>query len=328
MLNRRLSVAPMMDYTDRHDRYFLRLISRQALLYTEMVTTGAVLHGDCQRLLAFDPMEHPLALQLGGSEPLELARCARIAEELGYDEVNLNAGCPSDRVQSGRFGACLMAEPDLVAECMSAMKEAVAIPVTIKTRIGIDDRDSYSQLTHFVDRIAAAGCQVFIIHARKAWLQGLSPKENREIPPLRYQVVYRLKNDFPDLNIIINGGITDLNQAGHHLQFVDGAMIGRAAYHNPYLLAPVDQGFFGAATPPLTRHQVIEYFLPYVERQLTRGNRLGSMTRHILGLFQGQPGARAWRRHLSENAHRPGARVEVIIGALRQLPEPYTAPAL
>lgn len=328
MLNRRLSVAPMMDYTDRHDRYFLRLISRQVLLYTEMVTTGAVLHGDYQRLLAFDPMEHPVALQLGGSDPLELARCARIVEELGYDEVNLNAGCPSDRVQSGRFGACLMAEPELVAECMRAMKEAVDIPVTIKTRIGINDQDSYSQLAYFVDRIAAAGCQVFIIHARKAWLRGLSPKENREIPPLCYEVVYRLKNDFPDLDIIINGGITDLIQAGHHLQFVDGAMIGRAAYHNPYLLAPVDQGFFGATTSALTRHQVIEHFLSYVERQLIRGTRLSSMTRHILGLFQGQPGARSWRHQLSENAHRPGAGVEVITGALTRIPELNPADAL
>ena len=320
-LNRRLAVAPMLDWTDRHCRYFLRLLSRPTLLYTEMVTTGAALHGDRERLLAYDPAEHPLALQLGGCDPGELARCARIAADFDYDEVNLNVGCPSDRVQSGRFGACLMAEPDLVADCVAAMRTTVNLPVTVKTRIGIDDRDSYEALTDFVGRVASGGCEVFIIHARKAWLRGLSPKENREIPPLRYDIVYRLKRDFPDLTIILNGGLRNLDQAEDELRRVDGVMIGRAAYENPYLLADADRRFFGSDTPLPSRHQVIRAFLPYVENQLQQGTPLHCMTRHVLGLFQGIPGARAWRRHLSEHAHRRGAGVEVLEAALRQIPE-------
>lgn len=320
-LDRQVAVAPMLDWTDRHCRYFLRLLSRHTLLYTEMVTTGAALHGDRERLLAHDPAEHPLALQLGGSDPAELARCARIAADFGYDEVNLNVGCPSDRVQSGRFGACLMAEPDLVADCVAAMRAAVVLPVTVKTRIGIDDRDSYAELVDFVDRVANGGCEVFIIHARKAWLSGLSPKENREIPPLRHDVVYRLKRDFPSLTIILNGGLTALDQIADSLQQVDGVMIGRAAYENPYLLADVDRRFFGSSAPSPSRQQIIRALLPYVETQLQRGTPLHCMTRHVLGLFQGIPGARAWRRYLSEHAHRRGAGVEVLEAALRQIPE-------
>lgn len=325
-LNRLLSVAPMMACTDRHQRFFMRLISRHVLLYTEMVTTAALRHGDRERLLAFDPAEHPLALQLGGSEPAALAECARSAESRGYDEVNLNVGCPSDRVQSGRFGACLMAEPELVAECVAAMRAAVGIPVTVKTRIGIDDRDSYEALAHFVTCVAAAGCRTFVIHARKAWLNGLSPKENREIPPLRYDVVYRLKQDFPALEIVLNGGLTCLEQVVEHLQALDGAMIGRAAYHDPYLLAPVDRRFFEATHMPRSRHRVVAAFLPYVERELARGVPLTAMTRPLLGLFQRLPGARAWRRHLSGQAHRRGAGVEVIEQALAQVPEPADRP--
>ena len=320
-LNRRLAVAPMLDWTDRHCRYFLRLLSRPTLLYTEMVTTGAALHGDRERLLAYDPAEHPLALQLGGCDPGELARCARIAADFGYDEVNLNVGCPSDRVQSGRFGACLMAEPELVADGVAAMRTTVNLPITVKTRIGIDDRDSYEALTDFVGRVASGGCEVFIIHARKAWLRGLSPKENREIPPLRYDIVYRLKRDFPDLTIILNGGLRNLDQAEDELRRVDGVMIGRAAYENPYLLADADRRFFGSDTPLPSRHQVIRAFLPYVETQLQQGTPLHCMTRHVLGLFQGIPGARAWRRYLSEYACRRGTGVEVLEAALRQIPE-------
>ena len=319
--DRRIAVAPMLDWTDRHCRYFLRLLSQHTLLYTEMVATGAALHGERERLLAYDPAEHPLALQLGGCDPGELARCARIAAEFGYDEVNLNVGCPSDRVQSGRFGACLMAEPDLVADGVAAMRAAVDLPVTVKTRIGIDECDSYEALTDFVGRVAGGGCEVFIVHARKAWLHGLSPKENREIPPLRYDLVYRLKQDFPDLTIILNGGLRTLDQAKDELRRVDGVMIGRAAYENPYLLAGVDRRFFGSDAPPPSRYQVIRAFLPYVEKQLQQGTPLHCMTRHVLGLFQGIPGARAWRRHLSEHAHRRGAGVEVLEGALRQIPE-------
>lgn len=320
-LDRRIAVAPMLDWTDRHCRYFLRLLSRHTLLYAEMVTTGAVLRGNRERLLAYDPAEHPLALQLGGSDPGELARCARLAADAGYDEVNLNVGCPSDRVRSGRFGACLMAEPELVADCVAAMRAAVDLPVTVKTRIGIDDRDSYDELTDFIGRVAGGGCEIFIVHARKAWLSGLSPKENREIPPLHYAVVHQLKRDFPDLTIILNGGLTDLDQVADQLRQVDGVMIGRAAYENPYLLAEVDRRFFDSGTPPPSRHQVIRAFLPYVETQLQRGTPLHCMTRHVLGLFQGIPGARAWRRHLSEHAHRRGAGVEVLDAALRWVPE-------
>ena len=314
-LDRRLSVAPMLDWTDRHCRYFLRLITRRTLLYTEMVTTGALIHGDRERHLGFDPAEHPLALQLGGSSPADLAACARMAEDRGYDEVNLNVGCPSDRVQNGRFGACLMAEPILVAECVAAMKEAVAVPVTVKTRIGIDHRDSYEDLTGFVAAVTAAGCDALIVHARKAWLQGLSPRENREVPPLRYDVVERLKDDFPALPIAINGRVTTLAQAGALLTRLDGVMIGREAYQNPWVLAGADRVIFGDSNPPPSSHGVLEDYIPYVEQNLSAGIPLNAMTRHILGLFQGRPGARAWRRHLSESAHLPGAGIEVLRAA-------------
>jgi tRNA-dihydrouridine synthase A len=314
----RFSVAPMLDWTDRHCRFFHRLISRQALLYTEMITTGALLYGDRQRFLQFDPCEHPLALQLGGSEPAALAACAKIAEDFGYDEVNLNVGCPSDRVQNGRFGACLMAEPELVAESIAAMRKAVAIPVTVKSRIGIDDRDTYAELAHFIGTVAGAGCKTFIVHARKAWLQGLSPKQNREVPPLRYDVVYQLKRDFPQLQIVLNGGITTLEQAEETLRHgIDGVMMGREAYHNPYILAEVDRRLFGSKTDVTTRTEVIEKLLPYIEEQLAEGVRLHSITRHILGLFHGEPGARSWRRHLSEHAVKSGADVSVVREALK-----------
>ena len=328
MLDRLIAVAPMLDWTDRHYRYFIRLLSRHTLLYTEMVTTGAILRGDRERLLAHDPAEYPLALQLGGSDPAELARCARIATDWGYDEINLNVGCPSDRVQSGRFGACLMAEPDLVAACVAAMRAATDLPVTVKTRIGIDERDSYQELADFVRRVAAGGCTVFIVHARKAWLSGLSPKENREIPPLRYEVVHQLKRDFPELTIVLNGGLTTLEQVTEQLRQVDGVMIGRAAYENPYLLAEVDRRFFGSSAPPPNRHQVVRALLPYLEDRLRAGTPLQCMTRPILGLFQGIPGARAWRRVLSERAWRHGAGVEVVEAALERVVETDRAPQI
>lgn len=315
-LSRKLSVAPMMDWTDRHERAFLRAISQRTLLYTEMVTTGAILHGDRDRFLAFEAMEHPVALQLGGSAPADLAFSAREGEARGFDEINLNLGCPSDRVQRGRFGACLMTEPDLVADCVAAMIEAVDVPVTVKTRIGVDDVDSYAALAGFVEKIATTGCRSFTIHARKAWLSGLSPKENREVPPLRYEVVYDLKRDFPELEVVLNGGVQSLDEAEAHLEKADGVMIGRAAYQSPYILAEADRRLFGEAAAPKSREQVVADFLPYVERQLTQGVPLKSITRHMLGLFNGLPGARAWRRHLAEQAHRPGAGPEVIEAAL------------
>lgn len=308
----RFCVAPMIDWTDRHERFFLRRMSRHARLYTEMITTSAIIHGDRERLLGYDPSEHPVALQLGGSHPNELAYCAQVGEALGYDEINLNVGCPSDRVQSGRFGACLMAEPQLVAEGIAAMQAAVNVPVTVKCRIGIDDMEDYTDLQHFVDTVATAGCRVFIVHARKAWLQGLSPKENREIPPLKHELVYRLKADFPSLTVVINGGIENLSQCDTHLQHCDGVMLGRAVYHNPYLLAGVDQHLFGSASDFQRRSQVIAELLPYIDAQLDNGVRLSHMTRHILGLFHGLPGGRLFRRHISENAHKPGADSQVL----------------
>lgn len=311
-----VAVAPMMDWTDRHCRYFHRRISRHAVLYTEMVTTGAVLHGDRERLLGFDAAEHPVVLQLGGSEPDDLAEAVRIGEGYGYDAFNLNCGCPSDRVQRGMFGACLMAEPDLVARCVEAMARATDRPVTVKCRIGIDDRDGYEDLRRFVDVVADAGCGHFIVHARKAWLQGLSPKQNREVPPLRHADVHRLKAERPDLRIDINGGILDLDAAAAQTAHVDGVMIGRAAYQNPYILADVDGRFGGESGPPPARETVVEAMLPYVRDELARGVRLSAITRHMLGLFQGRPGARAWRRHLSENAHRADAGVDVLTDAL------------
>ncbi|MCS3902513.1 tRNA-dihydrouridine synthase A [Methylohalomonas lacus] len=318
-LNRKIAVAPMMQHTDRHCRYLLRLISRHTLLYTEMVTSGALLHGDRARFLNFDAAEHPLALQLGGSEPQELAECAAIAEDWGYDEVNLNIGCPSDRVQSGRFGACLMAEPQRVADCVAAMRARTRLPVTVKTRIGIDDRDRYQDLLDFIEPVRAAGCSVFIVHARKAWLQGLSPKENRSKPPLHYDRVHQLKREFPDLTIVINGGIETLAAAQAQLEHVDGVMIGRAAYNNPYILAAADRLIDDDAAAEPNRRTIVEQFRDYADRHLAQGVRLHQMTRHLMGLFQGQPGARAFRRVLSEQGQRPGAGIEVIETAIRQV---------
>ncbi|GMQ87294.1 MAG: tRNA dihydrouridine(20/20a) synthase DusA [Gammaproteobacteria bacterium] len=318
-----VSVAPMMEWTDRHCRYFLRLISRHVRLYTEMVTSSALLHGDPDYLLAYHASERPLAVQLGGSEPDQLASCARYAEQAGFAEINLNVGCPSDRVQSGRFGACLMLEPERVAACVVAMRETVSIPVTVKTRIGVDEQDSYEELSRFVAILIEAGLECLIVHARKAWLTGLSPKQNREVPPLRYAWVYQIKKDFPLLEVHINGGIKTLDAVKDHLEQVDGAMIGREAYHNPWLLADVDRRFAGDADSVADRHQVIGRFLPYVEDELSGGVRLQQMTRHILGLFQGQPGARAWRRYISEHAHQAGAGTEVIERALRYVSPVY-----
>lgn len=317
-MNRLISIAPMMDWTDRHCRYFLRLITRYSPLYTEMLTSGAVLHGDRNRLLSFTEEEHPIAIQLGGSDPGDLAECATIVTDYGYDEINLNVGCPSDRVQSGRFGACLMAEPELIADCVQRMKLATHLPVTVKTRLGIDERDSYDDLCHFIDTVQQAGCQTFILHARKAWLNGLSPKENREIPPLRYNVVYQIKQDFPKLEIIINGGIKTLAEIDTHLQHTDGVMIGREAYHNPYFLAEVDKVYFNNKQPPVSRQEVMNQFIEYASQQLQYGVALKHMSRHILGLFQGQPGAKKWRRYISEHAHQPNASTQVIRQALRE----------
>ena len=307
----------MMEWTDRHCRYFLRLISRRTFLYTEMVTADAVLYGNRERVLGFSPQEHPVGLQLGGSDPVKLAKAARIGADYGYDEINLNIGCPSDRVQSGRFGACLMAEPDLVAESVAAMGEASGLPVTVKCRIGIDDQDAEASLDRFIDRVAKAGCRSFIVHARKAWLKGLSPKENRDVPPLDYGRVYRLKQCRPDLEIVLNGGIESLARAEPHLPQVDGVMLGRAAYADPYLLAEVDGALFGSNETPPSRLDVLDRFVPYVEAELSRGARLNQMTRHILGLFHGQPRARAFRRHLAENAHLEGAGIEALLAARR-----------
>ena len=312
----------MLDWTDRHCRYFLRLLSRHTLLYTEMVTTGALIHGEPERFLRFDPAEHPIALQLGGADPQNMARCARMGADRGYDEININVGCPSDRVQNGRFGACLMAEPRLVADCVAAMKDTVAVPVTVKTRIGIDDRDSYGELLDFAGTLTDAGCDALIVHARKAWLAGLSPKENRDIPPLRYDLVEQLKRDLPNQTIAINGGIKTLDETAVFLETLDGVMIGREAYHNPWILTEADRLIFGDDRRAPTRNAVLDAFLPYVERELAGGTPLSAMSRHILGLFQGQPGARAWRRHLSEQAHRPGAGVEVLTAKLPPEPQP------
>jgi tRNA-dihydrouridine synthase A len=315
----RFCVAPMMDWTDRHDRYFLRLISRRARLYTEMITTGALIHGDRARFLRFDPVEHPVALQLGGSEPDALARCAEAGAAAGYDEVNLNCGCPSDRVQEGRFGACLMQEPQRVAAGVAAMRRAAGVPVTVKCRIGVDDSEDYAFLRRFVETVAAAGGDTFIVHARKAWLSGLSPKENREIPPLNYDAVYRLKQDLPALRIVVNGGIRTLDACAEHLRHVDGVMLGREAYENPWLLADADRRFFGDAPAPARREQVVRRLLPYVERELAAGTPLAHMTRHVLGLYRGQPGARAFRRVLSQQACRPGAGIDVLEAALAEV---------
>ena len=302
--SRRFSVAPMMDWTDRHCRFFLRLLSKNALLYTEMVTTGALINGDAERFLRHDEIEHPLALQLGGSTPADLAVCARMAQEAGYDEVNLNVGCPSDRVQNNMIGACLMAHPALVADCVKAMRDAVSIPVTVKHRIGINGRDSYAQLCDFVGTVRDAGCTSFTVHARIAILEGLSPKENRDIPPLRYDVAAQVKKDFPELEIILNGGIKTLEQCQEHLQVFDGVMLGREAYHNPYILAEVDQQLFGSTDPVITRAQALSLLRPYIAAHIAAGGAMHHITRHILGLGQGFPGARRFRQLLSVDIHK------------------------
>ena len=315
-LSHRFCVAPMMDWTDRHDRVFLRQLSEHTLLYTEMVTSAALKHGDAQYLLQHSQDEHPVALQLGGSNPVELAEAAVLAEQAGYDEINLNVGCPSDRVQSGAFGACLMAEPELVAKCVSNMMTSVSLPVTVKCRIGIDDRDSQAELEDFIGTVADAGCGTFIVHARKAILSGLSPKENREIPPLKYNSVFAVKQAFPDLSIIINGGIKTLHDAEALLKKTDGVMLGREAYQNPFILNEVDAVFFGAATNAQTRTEGLQKFIPYIEEELERGTPLHNMTRHILGLYKGQKGGKKFRRHLSENSYKKAADIGVLLDAI------------
>jgi tRNA-dihydrouridine synthase A len=317
--NHLLSVAPMMDRTDRHFRYFMRQITRRTLLYTEMVTSAAIMHGDRYRLLGFSAAEKPLALQVGGDDPQALALCAQIAADMGYDEINLNVGCPSDRVQSGNFGACLMAQPERVAECVAAMGQAASIPVTVKHRIGIDECDAYEDMVRFVKVVAAAGCDRFSVHARKAWLQGLSPKENRDVPPLRYADVYRLKQDFPDLVIEINGGIQTLAQAQDHLRFVDAVMMGRAAYDNPFLFATADRMIYGEESEVLTPEAIVDRMLPYVAKWTEQGLKLHKITRHILQLFAGQPGSRQWKRCLTERSSEVGAGIEVVQDALAQV---------
>jgi len=314
----RFSVAPMMDWTDRHCRYFHRLLSRRARLYTEMLTTGAVIHGDRARLMAFDPFEQPVAMQLGGAEPAALAKAANIVEKFGYAEVNLNVGCPSDRVQNGAFGACLMREPALVGDCVKAMKDAVSIPVTVKCRIGVDDQEEHA-LFALTEACVESGADALFVHARKAWLKGLSPKENRDVPPLDYPLVHRLKRALPDVPIAINGGLTRMAEMQEQLQFVDGVMIGRAAYHDPALLLDVDPQLFGQPAPAADLFEAVDAFLPYVERQLARGERLAAMTRHLLGLFVGMPGARSFRRRLALEAVAPGAGVETLLEAVGEV---------
>jgi len=310
----RMSVAPMMDWTDRHCRYFHRLLSPRARLYTEMVTSAALVRGRQQRLLEHSQQEHPLALQLGGSDPLELAQAAHEGAAAGYDEINLNVGCPSDRVQAGRFGACLMREPELVGECVKAMRDVVAVPVTVKCRIGVDDQDDYAGLQHFTEIMLEAGVGVLVVHARKAWLQGLSPKENRDIPPLDYERVYRLKREFPQLVVVINGGVTTVEQVQTHLANIDGVMLGRAAYHDPYFLAQVEHALYAEPLP--RRDEVLHRMRPYVEAELARGTALKHISRHLLGLYQGEPGARRFRRTISEGAHLPGADWSLLERAL------------
>lgn len=316
MIDRKFCVAPMLDWTDRHCRYFLRLISQHSVLYTEMITTGAIIYGDTDYHLQMDSFEHPVALQLGGSSPTDLAKACVLASKYDYAEINLNCGCPSDRVQNGMFGAVMMKNAQVTADCMAAMRDAVDLPVTVKHRIGVDDFDSYEFLCDFVGTVAETGCQTFLVHARKAWLKGLSPKQNREVPELNYDRVYQLKQDFPDLEIIINGGVTDLEQSKQHLERLDGVMVGREAYTNPYLLASVDQQFYGSNAPIKSREKIAEEFLNYVDNELAKGTRLQAMTRHILGLYHGMPGARQFRRHISENAYKPGATIDVLTTAL------------
>ena len=315
-LPHRFSVAPMMQRTDRHFRYLARLFSKHCLLYTEMLTTGALLHGDASRFLAFNDCEHPVALQLGGNDPSAMADCAELGEIHGYDEVNINVGCPSDRVQNGMIGACLMAKPELVANCVRAMREKVKIPVTVKSRIGIDQQDRYEDLYAFVSEIANAGCETFIVHARKAWLQGLSPRQNRELPPIKYDLVYRLKEQFPSLTIVINGQIQSIDEALGHLQYVDGVMVGRKAYEQPSMLKTVDEEIFGEAPIMLEETDIVQNYIRYIETQLKTGVPLKVLSRHLLGLFHKQNGAKRWRRHISENAHSENAGAEVIEQAL------------
>lgn len=326
-VNRRFAIAPMMEWTDRHCRYFHRLLTRRALIYTEMLTTGAVLRGDRTRLLGFDAFEHPVALQLGGSDPAALAQAARIGEDFGYDEINLNAGCPSDRVQEGRFGACLMAEPQLVAAAVAAMKAAVNVPVTVKCRIGIDDQDPEQTLFGFAQAVRSAGAAALIVHARKAWLKGLSPRENRDVPPLDYPLVHRLKAAHPGFEIVINGGFTTIAQAKAQLVHVDGVMMGRAAYQEPWQLLAVDPEFYGEPARHASVKDAACAFVPYIERELARGTRLHSITRHLLGLFRAVPGARAFRRHLAVEAVKPGAGAGVFLDALAQLRQSADSPA-
>lgn len=320
MLNKTpiISIAPMLRYSDRHFRYFMRCLSKHVKLYTEMITTGALIHGDKTRFLKFDMAEHPVAIQLGGSDPEELKQCSKMSEDAGFDEINLNVGCPSERVQSGRFGACLMAEPDLVAESVSKMKSAVKIPVTVKTRIGIDHYDNEEFLWEFIKKVSMAGCKQFIIHARKAWLKGLSPKENRDIPPLCYERVYKLKKCFPQLDIVINGGIKSLEEIKVHLHHVDGVMLGRAAYENPYLIAHLDKTFWDAESLA-SREEIIERWLPYVAEELKQNTPLALMSRHVLNLFRGEMRGKFWRRHLTENAHQSMEGVTLIKDALKML---------
>ncbi|MFP6709844.1 MAG: tRNA dihydrouridine(20/20a) synthase DusA [Alphaproteobacteria bacterium] len=319
LTSHKFSVAPMMEWTDRHERYFLRQISRRALLYTEMVTAEAVIHGDRERLLGFSASEHPIALQLGGADPDRMALAAEVGQEYGYDEVNINVGCPSDRVQSGRFGACLMGEAEVVAASVRAMTQATDLEITVKSRIGIDDQDSYNFLRGFVEVVAAAGCTTFIVHARKAMLSGLSAKQNREIPPLDYDRVYRLKADYPQLEIVINGGIETLAQCQDHLDHVDGVMVGRVAYQSPYMLAGVDRDIYGNAAAQASREDLVHAMLPYIKEQMARGVRLNAISRHMLGLYHGQPGARAWRRYISERSHLPGADGSLLLAAAAQM---------
>ncbi len=318
----KVSIAPMMDWTDRHCRFFLRLLAPSARLYTEMVTAAALTHGDAERLLQFDVVEHPVALQLGGSDPKMMADAAKLGAQAGYDEININVGCPSDRVQSGQFGACLMSSPDVVASCFKEMSSVSDVPVTVKTRIGIDDQISYEFLREFIAILHTAGCDTFIVHARVAILQGLSPRENRSVPPLHYDRVYELKREFPDLTIVLNGGIVSTEQVLSHLETVDGVMIGRQAYHQPYFLTELEAVLFDHKDwQAPSRHEVIELMIPYIERQMSAGTELKNITRHLLGLYAGQPGARAWRRHLSEHTHLPGAGIEVLQEALAKLPK-------
>ena len=327
MINRRFAIAPMMEWTDRHCRFFHRLLTRRALLYTEMLTTGAVLHGDRARLLRFHPAEHPLALQLGGAEPQALAACARIGEDFGFDEINLNAGCPSDRVQDGRFGACLMAEPALVGDCVAAMKAAVSVPVTVKCRLGVDDQDPEQALESFAQAVEAAGADALIVHARKAWLAGLSPKENREVPPLDYERVFRLKAAHPRLPVVLNGGIGSVEEGVTHLPRVDGVMMGRAAYQEPGRLLAVDPFCFGEDPPFASAKDAAAALIPYIENELAQGTRLHAVTRHLHGLFRAVPGARAFRRHLAGAAVKPEARAALLATALALVADADRQPA-